>query len=140
MVNGITAANLLLQEFSKNFSIASDISPGVNTYISKESAFQSYCSELLIAVILASLSPTNSTPDDISIKIIKIFSQFIIRPLNIVFQLSLYAGKFPDVWKHSIIIPLYKGRGKRSYPSSYIGQQACVRVSSKFAINLCTIS
>ena len=46
------------------------------------------------------------------------FSQFIICPLNISFQQSSYAGKFPDVWKHSIIISLYKGRGERSSPFS----------------------
>ena len=35
------------------------------------------------------------------------------------YQQSLYSGKFPDVWKHSVIIPLYKGRGERSSPASY---------------------
>ena len=44
VVRDSRAANLLLQEFSKNFSSASDISSCVNTYISKKSVFQSYCS------------------------------------------------------------------------------------------------
>ena len=55
VVSDSTAANLLLQEFSKNFSITSNIISCVNTSISKESAFQPYCNDLLIAETLASL-------------------------------------------------------------------------------------
>ena len=74
VVSDSTAANLLLQEFRKNFSGASDVSSCINAYISEESAFQPYCSELLIAETLKSIPTTNSSPDGISFKILKMFS------------------------------------------------------------------
>jgi len=43
----------------------------------------------------------------------------LVRPLNVVFQQCLFEGTFPNVWKQAVIIPLYKGQGDRSLPSSY---------------------
>ena len=38
---------------------------------------------------------------------------------NIIFQHSFYDGIFPKIWKHAIVLPLYKGKGSRSEPGSY---------------------
>ena len=77
---------------------------------------------------LIKCSSSNSSPNGVSCNILKIFSRFVIRPLNIVFQQSLVAGVFPSVWKHAIIIPFYTGRGERTSPSSYrpISLRSCL--------------
>ena len=68
----------------------------------------------MIAKALNDCSDSNASPDGISYKLLKAVSHFIIRPLNVVYQQLLYAGKFPTMWKKTVIIPQYKGRGDRS--------------------------
>ena len=40
-------------------------------------------------------------------------------PLTLIFQLAFHDEIFPSCWKHTIVVPLYKGRGDRNLPSSY---------------------
>jgi hypothetical protein len=119
LVSDNMAADMLLREFVKNFSIATVVSACVEEHSRESSLFQPYCSEQLVAQALVGCPDSNSCPDGISYKILKMYSQFLVRPINIVFQQSMYSGTFPAVWKHAVIIPLYKGRGDRSVPSSY---------------------
>ena len=73
----------------------------------------------MVVEAIANCSASNASPDNISYSLLKKFSQYLFRLLNIVFQQSMFVGKIPNMWKHAIIIPLYKGRGNRSSPSSY---------------------
>jgi hypothetical protein len=118
-VSDSDAAEIFLSEFKKNFSIATDVRECIDANKFQESAFQPYSTELRVAEALVNCSASSSSPDGISFKLLKAISQFIIRPLNIIFQQSLYAGKFPTSWKHAVIIPIYKGKGDRKSPSSY---------------------
>lgn len=45
---------------------------------------------------------------DISIRIIKICGKSLLKPLIILFQNSVRCSHYPDLWKVSNIIPLYK--------------------------------
>ena len=110
---------MFLSEFSSNFSVATDVSLCVDYSMGNNSGFMPYCTELLVMEALINCPSSNSRPDGFSYNILKMISRFVIRPLNIVFQQSLAAGVFSSVWKHAIIIPLYKGRGERTSPSSY---------------------
>jgi hypothetical protein len=56
--------------------------------------------------------------DEISSKILKLSSPFIISPLNYIFNKVLSKGVFPDRLKYSIIKPLYK-KGSRQELSNY---------------------
>ena len=93
--------------------------------MSNNSGFMPYCTELLVMEALIKCPSSNSSPDGVSYSILKMFSRFVIRPLNIVFQQSLAAGVLPSVWKHAIIIPLYTGRGERTSPLSYRSISLC---------------
>ena len=113
------AADMLLDEFSKNFSIASaNVCQAVDLLSTNTSLWLS-STELAVVEALATCSNSSSSPDGISFKILKIVSRHIIKPLNKIFQHSLYDGKFPFAWKHTIVIPLFKGRGKRSEVIAY---------------------
>jgi hypothetical protein len=118
IVNDSTAAELFKHEFSKNFSAVSS-STCLNASHSTLSRFQLNCNERLVAAAIASCSNSNCSPDGISYKLLKMYSHLLVRPLNIVFQQSLFTGCFPAAWKHAIVIPLYKGRGDRSSTASY---------------------
>ena len=50
--------------------------------------------------------------DNISIKIIKIYSQSLILPLKIIFKQSLKKGKFLKLWKKVNVVPVHKKEGK----------------------------
>ena len=49
-----------------------------------------------------------SGPDLISNKMIKNVSEAIAIPLCIIFNRSLFEGIFPDIWKLSNLVPLFK--------------------------------
>ena len=46
--------------------------------------------------------------DEISVKMIKIYADFITHPLTLIFQNSLAAGIFANDWKKADIVPIHK--------------------------------
>ena len=52
--------------------------------------------------------------DDISIRLIKICDQSVVKPLSIIYQNCLNTGTFPDIWKKSNIVPVHKKGDKSS--------------------------
>jgi ribonuclease P/MRP protein subunit RPP40 len=115
------AADAFRREFSLNFSSDSNaplLLDNTNA-TSSEPNLVLNCSEVIVLEALARCPNTDSSPDGVSFKLLKSVARHIVRPLNIVYQHSLFEGTFPVVWKHAIIIPLYKGKGDRSSASSY---------------------
>ena len=51
--------------------------------------------------------------DDISIGMIKICDQSIVKPLSLIYQICLNTGTFPDIWKTSNIVPVHKKSDKK---------------------------
>ena len=51
--------------------------------------------------------------DDISIRMIKLCGQSIVKPLSIIFKNCIDNGIFPDIWKKSNIIPVHKKGDKQ---------------------------
>ena len=51
--------------------------------------------------------------DDISIRMIKLCDQSIVKPLSIIFKNCIEDGIFPDTWKKSNIIPVHKKGDKQ---------------------------
>ena len=39
--------------------------------------------------------------------------------MTIIFRLSIFTGVFPKVWKHAVVLPLYKSKGDRTVTTSY---------------------
>nr|CAD2191684.1 unnamed protein product [Meloidogyne enterolobii]CAD2207719.1 unnamed protein product [Meloidogyne enterolobii] len=59
-----------------------------------------------------------TSPDNINYKILKIVLPSIAPFLSEIFRISLDSGILPDIWKESIIIPLFK-KGEKSNPENY---------------------
>ena len=51
--------------------------------------------------------------DDISIRMIKICDESLLKPLLILFKNSLKLSYYPDIWKKSNIIPAHKKNDKQ---------------------------
>ncbi len=127
VVNGTDAsdsvcAEAFLEEFSTNFSRSTDASATEATRAtpSAECPILSLtCSEAAVLAVLKSCPNSGSSPDGISYTLLKEVAAFIVRPLNIICQQSLFTGVFPHAWKRAVVIPLYKGRGDRCSTSSY---------------------
>jgi hypothetical protein len=78
-----------------------------------------YTSTYEIQNIIKSLKPKNSYGfDEISVKILKISSPFVLSPLTYIFNKALSSGVFPDRLKHSIVKPIYK-HGNKLNMSNY---------------------
>ena len=56
--------------------------------------------------------------DDLSIRIIKLCSKSIVKPLSIIFKNYIDTGTFPDVWKRSNIIPVHT-KGDKEIINNY---------------------
>ena len=116
---GKDAAAIFLEEFFRNFSSKSDgtavdvikkISP-VNLSLN--------CDEAAVIEAIKSCSRSSSSSDRISFNLLKTVAGAIIKLLNITCQQSFYQGEFPAIWKHAIVVPLYKGHGIKLEASSY---------------------
>ena len=125
--SGKEAADMLLDKFSKNFLFASANACQAVDLLSTNTSLWLNSTELAAAE--ATCSNASSSPNGISFEILKTDSRQIIKPLNIIFQHSLQGGKFPLAWKHAVIIPLFKGRGKLSKVTAYrfISLCQCIR-------------
>ena len=69
--------------------------------------------------LLKELDPNKAHgPDNIPSRLLKDFSQFLAKPLTLIFQASLHQGKIPEDWREGIVTPLFK-KGDRSSPANY---------------------
>ncbi|MCG8048002.1 MAG: endonuclease/exonuclease/phosphatase family protein [Candidatus Thiodiazotropha taylori] len=77
------------------------------------------CTALEISNLIDILNPNKATgPDSISNRMLKMVSQEISLPLEILFNRSFREGKFGNIWKCSNVLPLFK-KGDKSNLSNY---------------------
>ena len=57
-------------------------------------------------------------PDGLPPKFLKMCHEALVLPLQILFNLSLSSGVFPDTWKHAFVVPVYKN-GARNRINNY---------------------
>ena len=121
-VSSREAAEIFASEFSSNFSSTVCVDKALYTpYLEQSKPILSLLNstEFLVMEALKSCNNSLSSHDGISFKLL------IIRSLNIIYQKSLNQGIFPRIWKHAVVIPLYKGRDGRSCVSSYRPVSLC---------------
>ena len=114
-------AEILSREFAASFNTTRDRNYFHITIasFSELQLSQFNCHEELEWDAIHQCSNSNSSPDGISFKLLKAVAKFIVQPLNVIYQHSLYEDVFPRAWKHAIVFPLFKGRGNRSDAESY---------------------
>ena len=110
------AANLFLREFFLKFTAPA--CQKVRAAITS-SLFELNCNATTVIEALRDCSNSNSSPDGIGFKLLKHIAKFIVFPFTVIFQHAFHDGIFPSCWKHTIVIPFYKGRGDRNLPNSY---------------------
>ena len=57
----------------------------------------------------------SSGHDDISRKVVKAISCYIVKPLTHIFNLSFLTGKIPDALKIALVTPVYKANDKYTF-------------------------
>ena len=82
--------------------------------------------------------------DDVSIRMVKICEESLVRPLMNIFTLSLESGTFPSDWKKANVIPVYKKGDKaivKNYrPVSLLPTFSKIKIKSVFMIHsTCTL-
>lgn len=118
-----TIANM----FASNFA---------SVYSSEQLASPSFCFENTLSEPMHNIIITKSDiekelkslkndssygPDNIPPILLKNCANAISSPLFILFNKSLTSGKFPNQWKTSFVIPIYKNSGDRKQISNYRG-------------------
>ena len=69
--------------------------------------------------ILTSLkNRTNTSPDGLPYIFLKKCAYPLLAPITHIFRYSMMSGTFPEMWKESIVLPLFK-KGIKSDPSNY---------------------
>lgn len=72
-----------------------------------------------VAKELNNINPSSAMgPDSVHPALLKHCSSNFAYPLFKIFSLLIETGEIPDVWKQSLIVPIFK-KGKRSDPLSY---------------------
>ena len=61
-----------------------------------------------IAKISRDLDLNKAHDHDISIRMLKICGEYILKPLKIIFKSCIGKGQFPDEWKQANVVPAHK--------------------------------
>ena len=73
----------------------------------------------MIYDLLTKMDPSSSPgPDEVHPQVLKACARELALPLTILFQRSLATGLIPEIWKKSLVTPIYKA-GSRSTPLNY---------------------
>ena len=56
--------------------------------------------------------------NEISVSMIKICDEALVKPLSLIYKNCIDTGVFPDIWKKSNIVPVYK-RGEKQIIDNY---------------------
>ena len=83
------------------------------------SLFQVELSVHALHKMLRDLPSSAAGPNGIPAALCKRLASVLVRPLHSIFSQSLMQGVLPSAWKIAKVIPLYKGKGDKSIPSSY---------------------
>ena len=129
--NDIDKANCLNDYFISISSISQDKNNTALPYCSLKtnSTFTNInITKKEIEDIIDILNPNKSVGEDkISHKLLKLTKHSISKPLFLLFNKSIVECKFPDLWKHGLIMPLFK-KGNNNISSNYrpIALLSCV--------------
>jgi hypothetical protein len=74
--------------------------------------------------------------DNIPTRLLKDLDTSLAYPLSLMFNASLRSGIFPEIWKHSIIIPIFKS-GKRCDIKNYRGISILSSLPKLFELIVC---
>ena len=104
------AADIFIREFANNYSLAACISfPSFQTSDSSaQLIFNS--TETANVKALAACPNSSNSPDRVTFKLLKFIMNYIVCPLNIIFQHSFYDG---------IVISVYESRGEHTTAASF---------------------
>ena len=110
------------EEFSKNFASPKLQSTHPEPHLEPTTSPSIACVNVDIVsvrLVLYQLRCSAAGPDGLPGIFFKTLAYWLAEPLCTVFQQSVHQGKIPDAWRQAKIIPLYKGKGSKTSPSSY---------------------
>lgn len=122
-------ANALNSHFSNIGNLVSDSAPKVDKDFmdflppqEQRSFYLKPTSPIEIVNFVVHMSSKKSTDiNDLSIHLLKKVIQFIANPLSHIINLSIENGVFPDIFKITKCIPIFKNKGSRQDPNNYRG-------------------
>ena len=124
-MNGNQAAEAFNSEFSSNFTRLTKKTV-TEAQLQSSSLLHINCTETDIMAALKSCGSSNSSLDEVSFKLLKEVAKNIIRTMLIVCQQSFFTDTFLAVFKHAVIMSIYKGRGDRASLESYCSVSLCL--------------
>ena len=90
-----------------------------NDYLKNSNYYSLFLSPITCSEVIKTIdnfSPKISKDElDISMKLVKLISSTMAEPLTYIFNLSFSTGTFPNVFKKSKVIPIYKSGNKNDF-------------------------
>ena len=74
--------------------------------------------DMVLGYLLKLDKTSSSGPDGLHPQLLKACASALAYPLYVLFVRSLASGSVPEIWKHSIVVPLFKS-GSRCNPLNY---------------------
>lgn len=111
-------SEIFVEAFSTVFTRGSPVNP------SPHQCFDGNLSDIVFSVddvqkILSNLDGTSAMgPDEVHPLLLKKCASQLALPLHRIFSRSLLEGRLPDIWKSSLVIPIFK-KGHRYTPLNY---------------------
>ena len=94
--------------------------PGGSVAVTFQSGFDVNISQPLILAYLGKLKGNSSCgPDGIPTMFLRNAAVGLVSPLTILYSRSILEARIPDMWQVAKVIPIYKGKGEKTYPYSY---------------------
>ena len=132
--------NFLIPSFADQGSLISNSSefPSKLEYLTQSRLSSITFSKEDIAKMIQNLDPNKTHGhDQISIRILKLCSTSIYKPLEIIFNRSLETGTFPNDWKKGNVVPFFKKGDKQIFknhrPISLL--PVCGKIFEKLILN-----
>ena len=90
-------AEMMVREFTKNFSPCIVSTQSTNMTSASPCQLQLNSTQAMVAEAISSCPNSNACPDGVSYKLLKAVCKYVVRPLNIIFQQSLFTCSFPTI-------------------------------------------
>ena len=115
--DSLEKANILNQYFSSVFTVEDNTEPPTMNYSNIPDMPPITVHINGVTKLLSDIKPYKSPgPDDIPAFLLKEVASQLAPPLTLIFQASLHQHKPPSNWKVAHVVPVFKIKGRSSFP------------------------
>ena len=112
-------AQILNKFYGSVFTHDGDVCPEVRQREDGATLEEIEITEKVVEEVIKELKDDSAAgPDNIPPRLLKELKEEVVRPLTLIFQMSMEEGRIPDDWRLANVTPIFK-KGKKAEPGNY---------------------